>query len=363
MSPFEIAFPAFVTSCGALYALLLPVGMALLVLAFAVEFWHGPPHPGEMLKFLVKIFLIVMLLARSHDLINDGQAWVQNLVQQHIPASPEKVAARYKQKLAEAQDTPEEQEESFLSRLFSANWFEAIILAVLTLLSWLALALLYFIYSVQRASLLLCWAMGPLLFPLLAIRPLSNLGMRHVLRTLAILLWPIGLAMAATFTDGLIDVAADKNFLSDQGVAGALGRGLISMLAVMVIAVWILFSTVAAPVYIQRIIAGDFSTTPVLTKSSDLMANVGLPAGFGVPQMARGVGRAGRFVRDRAARAWQWARGARAGSAPNFFEATNSIMAWLPRPAPPSAPAWKPGPNDPTGDRQAAAIADKAKSK
>lgn len=363
MSPFEIAFPGFITACGDLYRLLLPVGMALLVLAFAFEFWQGPPQAVEMVKFVVKIFLIVMLLARSHGLINDGQAWVQNLVQQHIPASPEKVAARYKQKLAEAQDTPEEDEESLLSRLFSANWFEAIILAVLTLLSWVAMALLFFIYSVQRASLLLCWAMGPLLFPLLAIRPLNSVGTRHVLRTLAIMLWPIGLALAATFTDGLIDAVADKNVLSDYGTFGALGRGLISMLAVMVIAVWILFSTVAAPVFIQRIIAGDFSSTPLLTKSADLMANVGLPAGFGIPQAARGVRRAGQFVRDRAARTWHWARTPKPYDAPDYFAATASIMASLPpRTAPASGPTWQPTPNDPTGDRQAASIAQKAKA-
>lgn len=365
MSPFEIAFPGFVTACGDLYRFLLPVGMGVLVSAFAFEFWHGPLQAGELVKFVVKIAFIVQLLANSHELINSGQAWVQNLVQQHIPASPEKVAARYKQKLAEAQDAPEEEDESFLSRLFSANWFEAIILAVLTLLSWLAMALLFFIYSVQRASLLLCWAMGPLLFPLLAIRPFNSVGMRHVLRTLAIMLWPIGLALAATFTDGLIDVTADKKFLSDLGIGGALGRGLISMVAVMVIAVWILFSTVAAPVFIQRIIAGDFSSTPVLTKSADLMANVGLPSGFGIPQAARGVRRAGHYVRERVGRVWERARGSKHRAAPDYYEATNSIIASSPPPTmpPTSASTWKPQRDDPTGDRQAAEIVKNAKSK
>jgi hypothetical protein len=83
------ALPGFVRSCTELHQALLPAGLALLMLAFAVEFWHGPPAPIELLKFLVKVFLIVLLMARSYDWINRGQALIQNLVQQHVPASPD----------------------------------------------------------------------------------------------------------------------------------------------------------------------------------------------------------------------------------------------------------------------------------
>lgn len=363
MNPLDQAIPGFAKSCVVLYGLLLPLAMILLVMAFAFEFWHGPLHPGELLKFLVKLFLIVLLLAKSHDLINEGQDLVQAFVKNNIPASPEKVAERYKQKLAEAQNAPELKDQSFLSQLFSSNWFEAIIFAFLTLLSWLAMALLFFIYSVQRAALLFCWAISPLLFPLLGIRPLSDLGMRHLLRIIAIMLWPLGLALAATFTDGLIDVAADKDFLGGFSAVGALGRGLISMLAVTVITVWILFSTIAAPVYIQRLIAGGAGPTNILTRSADLITGIGLPSYFGVPSAARAARRFGEGMLGGAGRVWHWARSSRASGSGS--ETSANVLPSLPIiPSQTTAsPTWKPAPDDPTGDRFARSIAEQAKSK
>lgn len=361
MNPVDQALPGFAQSCVVLYVLLLPWGLALLVMAFAFEFWHGPLHPVELLKCIVKLFLIVLLMAKSHDLINGGQDLVQAFVKNNIPASPEKVAERYKQKLAEAQNAPELKDQSFLSQLFSSDWFEAIIFAFLTLLSWLAMALVFFVYCVQRAALLLCWAMSPLLFPLLAIRPLSNVGMRHLLRMIAIMLWPIGIALAATITSGLIDVAADKDFLSGYSAAGALGRGLISMLAVSVITIWIIFSTIAAPVFIQRLIAGGDGPTTALTKSADLMASIAVPSYFGVPNATRGARYAGGAIMRAAENLWRWAGSSKTGGT----ETAATVLNPLPIPHAPQPPpsTWTPTPDDPTGDRFARNIVKQAKSK
>lgn len=176
MTSLDPILPGFIKACAQLYAALLPWGMALLVTAFAVEFWHGAPTAADLIKLLVKVFLVVLLVAKSQDLINDGQKIVQQWVEHYVPALPENVAARYKEKLAEAQNDPSLGDRSFLGTLFSSDWFEAIIFAVLTLVSWLAMAVLFFVYCVQRAALLLCWVLSPLLFPLMAIRPLSGMG-------------------------------------------------------------------------------------------------------------------------------------------------------------------------------------------
>ena len=358
--PLDAALPGFLKSCTELHQVLLPVGLALLVLAFAVEFWHGPPHPVEMLKFLVKVFLIVLLMARSFDWINQGQVLVQNLIQEHVPASPEKVAERFKAKLAAAQNAPEHADESFWDTLFSSNWFEAIIFAVLTLISWLAMGLLFFIYTVQRACLLLCWCLGVLLYPTIAIRPLSHLGVKHLLRTLAILMWPLAIALASCLTSGLLDVATDQDFLSDSATVGALGRGVISLLCLVVIAVWIAVSTVAGPVFIQRLIAGSAGPAVALSKSADLITNIALPSGFGLPAAARRAGQAGRVILERARQAWGPKPGNRSEGGEGEPRSTAQVLAALP-PATPTKPApeWRPGPDDPTGDKQARAFAHK----
>ena len=304
MDTLDPALPGFVKSCVELHQALLPAGMALLMVGFAVEFWHGPPAPVELLKFLVKVFLIVLLMARSFAWINQSQVRVNAFIEQHVPANAVKVAERFKEKLAEAQNATGQKDQSFWDTLFSSNWFDALILAGLTLVSWLAMALQFFIYTVQRACLLVFWCLSVLLFPTLAIRPLSHLGMRHLLRIVATLMWPLSFALAATITSGLLDVATDKDFLGSSGYAGALGRSMISCLCLMVIAVWVAFSTIAGPIMIQRLIAGSSGPAGVLSKSADLVTNIGLPSGFGVPAAARYAGRAGRGILERGAQAW-----------------------------------------------------------
>lgn len=188
--------------------------------------------------------------------------------------------------MSEAQNEPVLADQSFLGTLFSSNWFEAIIFACLTLVSWLAIAVLFFVYCVQRAALLLCWALSPLLFPLMAIRPLASLGLGHLMRIIGILLWPLGLALAATFTDGLLDLTTNAEFLGPS-IAGSIGRGLTSLLAVAVVALWILFSTVLAPGYIQRLFAGATGPAGLVTQAGGLVANTGLPSLMRTPAVGQ----------------------------------------------------------------------------
>ncbi len=363
MTPFEQAFPGFVKSCTDLNAALLPWAMVLLIIAFAVEFWHGPPSPVRLIQFIVLVFFVILLLAKSHKLVTDGQVFVQQWVEQNIPARPENVAARYKELLASAQNAPSGQDVSFWDTLFSANWFEAIMYAVLTLISWLAMAVLFFVYSVQRAVLLLCWAISPLLFPCLAIRPVSSLGLRHALRILSIELWPIGLALAATFTDGLLDAAAAQDFVGGGSVVGSLGYGLKTLLAVGVVALWIMFSSVLAPVYIQKLIVGSSGPAAVLTQAAHLMTTIALPSYFGLPAAASSVRHAASSVMEGAERLWQRARGANTASAGGA--GADEMLAALPTTftPPPSSKPWQPGPEDLTGDRFAQHIADEARKR
>lgn len=369
MTPFEQAFPAFVRGCADVHGLLVPWGMALLVIAFAVEFWHGPPAPGELLKFIVKLFLVVLLITKSQDLINDGQTIIHNLIENHVPARPENVAARYQDRLAEAQNAPTKDDRSFWDTLFSANWFEAIVYAVLTLVSWLAMAVLFFVYSVQRALLLLCWAVSPLLFACIAIRPVSGMGLRHVLRIVGIMLWPLGLALAATFTDGLLDAAAAQDFVGGTSVVGSLGYGLKTLLAVAVVAIWILFSSVLAPVYIQKLLTGSSGPTTVITKASDLLTDVAFPAYLGAPAAGRALRRGARAAADGAT--WLWDAACRprtcptgtetsAGSPPTVVSDPSTIPSQKDS-SQSQDMEWRPTPEDPTGDRDAAATLDRFK--
>jgi hypothetical protein len=286
-TPFEIAFPGFVQATVDLYRSLLPWSIPILVIGYIVDFWHGVPTPFELMKTLVKTFLVLILLAQSHHFINAGQMAVKTWTERSIPARPENVARRFQEKLAAAQESRETKDESFIDQLFSSrSVFEAIIFAILTLISWLAMGVMAFVYSVQRALLLGCWSIAPLLFPFLAIRPLSHIGLRHVLRLLGIILWPIGLALAATFSEGLIDVIASGTSFAGASTTEALGRGLTSLLGLVVLAIWLILSSLIAPLIIQRLLVGAEGPALILAGGGQVLAQ-GIPSFATISSAAR----------------------------------------------------------------------------
>ena len=347
MTVFEETFPDYVKATADLHALLVPWGMAILVIAFAVEFWSGPPSAGDMIKFLVKIFLIVLLVSQAYGLITDAQKAVQTLVEKNVPARPANVATRYQEKLAAAQDAESQNSKGFWTTLFSSNWFEAIIYAVLTLISWLAMAVVFLIYNLQRVLLLGCWCLSPLFCPLLAIRPLSSMGMNFILRILGILIWPLGLALAATFTDGLLGVAAQQDLLANSTAVGTLGSGLQTLLAVAVVAIWILYSSVLAPVYIQKLVTGSAGPASLVTKGAESAVNLAAAVSFGIPAVMFGLSMSTRLAAFAGAKVMSRMRRAPAEDKPPGSQGGTSSS---------SGSSWKPDASDPTGDEHIEAM-------
>ena len=309
-SPFEQAFPGFVQATVDLYRALLPWSIPVVILGFLLDFWHGVPTPGDLMKALIKVFLVFLLLAKSHVLVNEGQLAVKSWLERNISARPEKVADRFKERLRLAQESQESKDQTFIGQLLdSRSLFEAIIFATLTLIAWLAMAIMAFVYSVQRAVLLGCWALSPLFVPLIAIRPLSHLGLRHILRIIGIILWPVGLALAATFSDGLIEVISSGTSFSGASTAEALGRGLTSLLGLVVLAIWIIFSSFLAPLIIQRLILGTEGPARLLGNTGNLLAS-------SVPQLASltsSLRLAGTYTQAASIRVRDWLRHDRPG--------------------------------------------------
>lgn len=342
MTPFEAAFPGFVDACAELQADLLPFAVILLVVGTIFSIADTGGVPADLIKVYIRAFLILLLLFHCGDLINQGQEFVKAWVERNVPARPENVAERYRERLREAQQLGDRADESFFSKVLNGDWYESILLAVLTLISWLAMAVIAFVYSIQRALLLGCWALTPLLLPCLAIRPLHWIGMQHLLRILGILLWPIGLALAATFTSGLIDTVVGNSSFAHATFGEAIGKGLTGLLGIGVIALWIILSTIAAPVFIQRLITGVAGPATAVGRGGELLAGALYSGTASASHKAWAAGTS--FVRPASAENPSFPPSA---STPDPFANSN-----VPPPPPPSVPPA----SDPTGDHATAAI-------
>jgi hypothetical protein len=101
------------------------------------------------------------------------------------------------------------------------------------------------------------YVLSPLLIGFMAIPALKHTGNRYLLNLVGVLLWPLGWALAALVTQGILDFMTDPSFEYIDPTSTL--PDLQKTIGVAVVAFWIIFSTVAAPVIIQNVIAHGYS--------------------------------------------------------------------------------------------------------
>ena len=107
-------------------------------------------------------------------------------------------------------------------------------------------------YIFQKIILNLGYALSPLLIGFMAIPALKHIGSRYLLNLVGVLLWPLGWAVAALVTQGILDFMTDPSFEYIDPTSTL--PDLQKTIGVAVVGFWIIFSTVAAPIIIQHVI-------------------------------------------------------------------------------------------------------------
>ena len=328
---FEALFPGFLTACAALHDALVPVALALCVLSFAFAFWHGPLNGPQLVGLFSKVFVVVLLITHTHGAMNNVQAIVQGFVTQHVPARAENIAARYRQKLAEAQGAADREKKGFFSRLMGAGIFESRIGACLTLVSWAGMAVTFFVFLIIKIALMLSWTLSPVMFALFTFPPpLSGLAWRFALHIIAYLMVPLSLALSATVSEGILDGMVKDGFLKQFGVVGSFGYGLNNLLGLALLALWIIFSSIAFPIATLRLVSQGGMAATTLLRGSEVAANVGL-AGLA---------------------AWGWSHLHHGSGARALSRTPQPVPAMPPNTAAPSPTDLGIDPNDPLGQQR-----------
>jgi hypothetical protein len=168
---------------------------------------------------------------------------------------------------------------------------EVLVSGILWLVGQFASLLIFWAYIIQKFILFSGYALSPLLIGMMAIRPLRSVGTRYLTNIVGVLLWPLGWAVAALITQGILDFMTDPatRFIDPTATLYSLQ----ATFGVAVAAFWIVFSTIAAPLVIQKVftvgeiagghlIAGAFSsflqTAATTAGAAAVAASTGLPA-------------------------------------------------------------------------------------
>src|SRR4051812_47367894 len=89
---FNVLFPGFVESTSRLHDAFIPISMGILVLSFALVFSESHSDPMFVFRFIIKLFLIVLLVTHLDEALNSFQAYIDDFVETNVPARPDNIA-------------------------------------------------------------------------------------------------------------------------------------------------------------------------------------------------------------------------------------------------------------------------------
>ena len=290
MNDFNTLFPNFLNQCTEMNRVLTPIAFVLLAIGIVSSTVTGHRSPSAYLRTIGRTFAFAAVLAYLPSWGTEVGAIVDTTVKQTLKADPAGVYAQYQQALAINKGTTggsDSGPKSWWDMLDAQALFEMVISAAMWLLGFLASVIVFYAYLVQKFILYVAFALAPIFIGFLAIRTLHSIGVGFLLGYAGVLCWPLGWGAASLLTSGLIGFMSDQSFLTIGGVGGAAGYGLQNLLGLAALAIWLIASTIAAPIIIQKAIAtgthvGQALAGTVITAGvAGATAGVGAAAAFG----------------------------------------------------------------------------------
>jgi hypothetical protein len=251
MATFESIFPTFLAKCAELHGLLLSVAFALFVTGVIVTAFHKFTHRAAI-NLLLRLLLLTSLLVFLPAWGNEIQRLLQTSILSGLGVDPANVHQQFNQLLVIKRDPATDS--SWWNIMAQLHNFttDLIITALLWLVGQLASLMMFWGYIFQKIILNLGYALSPLLIGFMAIPALRHIGSRYLLNLVGVLLWPLGWAVAALVTQGILDFMTDPSFEYVDPTSTL--PDLQKTIGVAAVGFWIIFSTVAAPVIIQHVI-------------------------------------------------------------------------------------------------------------
>ncbi|HXT41492.1 MAG TPA: hypothetical protein VN887_15910 [Candidatus Angelobacter sp.] len=290
MATFENLFPTFLQKCAELHELLRIVAFMLFIVGTILFVLHGFSGKTLMLH-MMRLFVLTALLVMLPQWGNHAQSLVQTSILDGLGVDPSHVQDQYNQLLVVRRDTSTGHSWWDILGDLSGFTVEVLISGILWLVGEFASLLVFWAYIIQKFILFTGYALSPLLIGFMAIRPLRSIGNRYLMHLVGVLLWPLGWAVAALITQGILDFMTDPSFRFIDPTATL--YSLQATVGVVVVAFWIVFSTIAAPLVIQKVlatgelaggqlIAGAFSsffqTAATTAGAAAVAAPIGVPA-------------------------------------------------------------------------------------
>jgi hypothetical protein len=353
MNNFDTLFPTFSSQCAEMNRVLTPIAFVLLAVGIVSSTVTGHRSPSAYLRTIGRTLAFVAVLSYLPTWGNEVAAVVDTTVKETLKADPAGVYDQYQKALTISKGTggSTSGSKSWWDVLDGQAIFEALISAAMVVLGFLASVIVFYAYLVQKFILYVGFALAPIFIGFLAVRTLHSIGVGFLLGYAGVLCWPLGWGAASLLTAGLINFMSDQSFLNLGGVGGSAGYGLQNLLGLAALALWLISSTIAAPIIIQKAIATGTQVGQALFATTATAGIAGLTAGVGAATTFGGAGGLAGFVGGTAAGGTAALIGAAEASATgSSYSPAGNLIGSLGSSRQPTRPRRKPKKNDPTGD-------------
>jgi hypothetical protein len=355
MNNFDTLFPNFLNQCAEMNRVLTPIAFVLLAIGIVSSTVTGHRSPSAYLRTIGRTLAFVTVLSYLSTWGNEVAAVVDTTVKETLKADPSAVYAQYQKALAISKGTSgstNSGSKSWWDLLDAQSIFEAIVSGALYLLGLLASVIVFYAYLVQKFILYLGYALAPIFIGFLAVRTLHSIGVGFLLGYAGVLIWPLGWGAASILTSGLIGFMTDQSFLASGGFSGGANYGLQNLIGLAALALWLISSTIAAPIIIQKAIATGAQVGQALFATTATAGIAGATAAVGAATTFGAAGGLGGFIAGSTAGGMAGILGAAEASATgsSYSPAGNLIGSLGSSLQGSRRPPRKQKKNDPTGD-------------
>jgi len=282
MNDFNTLFPNFLNQCAEMNRVLTPIAFVLLAIGIVSSTVTGRRSPSAYLRTIGRTFAFAAVLSYLPTWSNEISTTIDTTVRETLRADPAAVYDQYQKALAlKKGNTSSGGSKSWWDLLEAQALFEMFISGVMWLLGFLASVIVFYAYLVQKFILYVGFALAPIFIGFLAVRTLHSIGVGFLLGYAGVLCWPIGWGAASLLTSGLIDFMSDQSFLASGGIGGAAGYGLQNLMGLAALAIWLISTTIAAPIIIQKAIATGAQVGQGLASTATTAGIAAVAAGAG----------------------------------------------------------------------------------
>jgi hypothetical protein len=354
MNNFDTLFPNFLNQCTEMNRILTPIAFVLLAIGIVSSTVTGHRSPSAYLRTIGRTFAFAAVLAYLPTWSNEIATVVDTTVKETLKADPTAVYAQYQKALAISKGTGGSNtggSKSWWDLLDAGSIFEAVVSGALYLLGLLASVIVFYAYIIQKFILYVGYALAPIFIGFLAVRTLHSMGTGFLLGYAGVLIWPLGWGAASILTSGLIGFMTDQSFLASGGFTGNANYGLQNLIGLAALALWLISSTIAAPIIIQKAIATGAQVGQALFTTTATAGVAGATAAVGAATTFGAAGGMGGFLAGTAAGGMAGLIGAAEASATgSSYSPGGNLIGSLGAARQTRRPPRKPKRNDPTGD-------------